>query len=77
MKRVALTVEGAQAHGAEDVYTDATLGDLLDLIQMAVEEFGSDAVVVTRDVANRYGAMFGRISPVDAVVEIEDEEDAR
>lgn len=73
MTRVAITVEGAQAHGAEDVYTDATLYDLLNLVQDAIDEFGYDAVVVTRDAANRYGAMFGRFSAVDGIVATDEE----
>lgn len=64
LTRVLLTIEPHQAYAANAVESEATLGDLLDLIQDAVAEYGADARIVTYSPGDRYGAAYGRLAPV-------------
>jgi hypothetical protein len=66
-RRVILAAEPNMGYAADQIDTDMTLADLMALVEQAIEEYGPDAVVVTRDINNRYGADFGRLSPYDAI----------
>lgn len=64
LNRVLLTIDPHQGYAADQVDSEATLGDLLDLIQDAIADYGSDALVATYSPGDRYGAAFGRLAPV-------------
>ena len=59
-RTVLLAVEDNMGYSPEQVDTDITLGDMLRMIQEAIETHGVDAKVVL-DNGQRYGAQFGRI----------------
>lgn len=64
LTRVLLTIEPHQGYAADQVDSEATLGDLLDLIQDAIADYGADALVATYSPGDRYGAAYGRLAPV-------------
>lgn len=60
--RVLMSISAAQGYAPDQISDTMTLGDLLAAVQAAAEEFGEEALVVTIDANNRYGAGFGGIS---------------
>ena len=73
-RRVVLAVDNNQGYAADQVETRMTLGDLLATIEQAVADFGEDALVVTRDTGNRYGANWGRLDQWAEVADADDED---
>lgn len=55
-----LNVEGNLGYGPDQV-RGMTLGELLEAVQTAVNEWGEDTEVVLHQVNNQYGANFGRL----------------
>ncbi|QWY84438.1 hypothetical protein SEA_KNOCKER_97 [Mycobacterium phage Knocker] len=58
---VQMSVDNNQGYAPDQVNPSTTLADLRDAIEDAIEEFGEDALIVTKDTGNRYGARFGRL----------------
>jgi hypothetical protein len=56
--RVLLPASTNQGYGPEQISTGATLGELLEALEDAVERYGADALVVL-DQGQRYGAGYG------------------
>jgi len=80
--QVLLSVSNNEGYAADQITTSMTLGDLLRQLEDAIREYGPDAMIVTVDSGNRYGANFGSIltyedtfTPVES--DDEDEEDGR
>lgn len=61
-KRVLLRHEGNLGYGSDQIETNMTLNELLEAVQDAIAEWGEDAIVVTHQTNNRYGANYGAIS---------------
>lgn len=59
-----LNVESNLGYGADQV-RGMTLGELLEAVQTAVDEWGEDTEVVLHQTNNRYGANYGTISQWD------------
>lgn len=59
-----LNVESNLGYGADQVQ-GMTLGELLEAVQTAVDEWGEDTEVVLHQTNNRYGANYGTISQWD------------
>lgn len=74
--RVTLSIEPHGGYAADQIQTDVTLTDLLELVESAIAEHGPDAVVVTYDPTNRYGAKYGRLSPIAGITAEDDDDDA-
>lgn len=60
-RTVLLPVNDNQGYSPEQISTHVTLGDLLDAVQQAIQDFGSDAKVVVSN-GQRYGAGFGSLA---------------
>lgn len=73
-KRVVLTVDNNRGYSANQVPTSFTLADLRSLVEVAIDEHGGDAVVVTNDPSNRM-AGWGAIDPYADIEASEDEDD--
>jgi deoxyxylulose-5-phosphate synthase len=58
-KTVIIGVNGNQGYAPDQINTRMTLGAMIEELQEAAEQFGEDALVVTADNQNRYGANFG------------------
>ncbi|AKF14337.1 hypothetical protein SEA_VINCENZO_75 [Mycobacterium phage Vincenzo] len=58
---VIMATDNNQGYAADQVSTDMTLADLLAAVQEAIDTYGEDAKVVTKDSGQRYGANFGRL----------------
>lgn len=72
-----MNVSANRGYAADQVESRMTLGALLEEIENAIGMFGEDAIVVTRDRDNRYGASWGKLSTYDGLFDYnEDEEDA-
>lgn len=59
--RIKMNVEGNLGYGADQIERPMSLGDLLEAVQEAVDEWGEDAEVVLHQQNNQYGANYGRI----------------
>lgn len=53
-------------YGPDQIQCGVTLGQLLEMVEEAVERYGSDARVVTNN-GQRYGASYGYIGREDIV----------
>ena len=71
--RVNLSIESNLGYGADQIERPMSLGDLLEAVQDAIDEWGEDAEVVIHQINNRYGANFGQIVSYD-VFERSDED---
>lgn len=69
-KRVILAVDNNRGYGPEQVPTSMTLADLLALVETAIDEHGEDALVVTKDSGNRYGANWGAVSSYEDITAV-------
>lgn len=60
-----LNINAARGYSADQIIKDGgalTLADLLEAVQDAIEQYGEDAMVVTKDPDNvRYGAGYGMV----------------
>lgn len=63
--RVNLSIESNLGYSADQIERPMNLGDLLEAVQDAIDEWGEDAEVVIHQINNRYGANFGRIVSYD------------
>jgi len=70
-----LRISNNQGYAADQVTNGVTLGDLLEQIQDAVDQYGDDTLVVTKDFGNRYGANWGSLPRFDGVTLNGDDED--
>lgn len=59
--KVKLNAESNLGYSADQV-EGMSLGQLLDLVEQAVTEYGEDAMVVLFQTNNMYGANFGTLS---------------
>lgn len=61
MTNVQMNIAPHRGYAADQVVeaNGLTLAELLSHVEMAIEEFGEDAVVFTYDASNRYGASYG------------------
>lgn len=50
-----------EGYSPDQVRTTLTLGELLEQVQYAIQDYGEDAVIVT-DNGQRYGAQWGSLS---------------
>lgn len=66
---------GYCAKGATDHTSTMTLRDLIDALEAAADEHGDDALVVTHDSGNRYGANFGCIDIYADTITLPEDED--
>ncbi|WP_109210591.1 MULTISPECIES: hypothetical protein [Microbacterium] len=74
--RVLLAVESNRGYAPDQITDSMTLRDLLNAVEQAIEEYGEDAMVVTHDGGNRYGANYGAISIyADTFTAVETDED--
>lgn len=69
MKKVVLSVVNNRGYAADQVETQMTLGELLAVVEDAITEHGEDAIIVTKDEGNHYGAQWGALSPWTAIEE--------
>lgn len=61
-EQVLLAVDNNRGYAPDQITDSMTLRDLLNAVEQAIADFGEDAMVVTLDGGNRYGANFGAIS---------------
>jgi hypothetical protein len=61
-QKLVLPIEDGQGYAPDQISTNVTLQELLEGIQEAIQEYGSDSLVVL-DNGQRYGARFGAIRP--------------
>lgn len=73
--RINLNIESNLGYSADQINRAMSLGDLLEAVEMAIEEWGEDAEVVIHQMNNRYGANFGRIVSYDVFENPEDDEE--
>jgi hypothetical protein len=59
--RVILPISDNEGYAPDQIRTGITLLELLEAVEEAIAEFGEEAVVVTLDRDNRFGAGFGRL----------------
>lgn len=59
--RVLIGHQGNLGYAPDQIDTSFTLGDLLEAVQEAVEEWGEDAIVVTHQTNNGRGANYGSL----------------
>lgn len=73
--RAILEISSNEGYSADQVPTALTLGQLMDLLDEAIESYGEDAIIVTRDAGNRYGARWGKIyaDPIETQDDREEE----
>ena len=72
---VTMNVTNNQGYGPDQVETRMTLADLLVEVENAIGDFGEDAIVVTHESGNRYGASWGKVSTYNTFQQAEDNED--
>lgn len=70
---VVMQVSANRGYAADQVESRMTLADLLVEVENAIGDFGEDAIVVTQDRDNRYGAAWGKISTYGGVFEATDD----
>lgn len=71
-----LPVSNNEGYGAYQVYTTTTLAELLEAVEIAIDLYGNDAIIVTKDIGNRYGAQYGGLSlRLDDIYEADPDED--
>ena len=73
--RISMNIESNLGYSADQIESPMNLGDLLEAVEMAIEEWGEDAVVVIHQMNNRYGANFGQIASHDVFDASDDDED--
>lgn len=59
--RVLLNISDNEGYAPNQIDDSVTLGDFLELVKEAIEEFGEDAMIVLSN-GQRYGAGFGKLS---------------
>lgn len=74
-KRIKMNVEGNLGYAPDQIDSVMSLGDILDQVQEAIEEWGEDAEVVLHQQNNRYGANYGKLSKWDLFSDPADEEE--
>lgn len=72
---VKLQHTGNQGYAPSQIRTRMTLGDLLSQLEEAIEEFGEDAVLVTYQTNNRYGASWGKLDHHPGMITSAEEEE--
>ena len=72
--RINLNIESNLGYSADQIERPVSLGDLLESIEMAIEEWGEDAEVVIHQMNNRYGANFGQFASYDMFDASDDDE---
>lgn len=70
-KTVLIPIDDNQGYAPDQISTRVTLQDMLESIQEAIDDFGSDALVVLHN-GQRTGAGFGRFQSYDGGIEISD-----
>ncbi|QDK02562.1 hypothetical protein PP304_gp123 [Gordonia phage Phendrix] len=70
-----LNVSANRGYAADQAESRMTLGDLLAAVENAIGDFGEDAIVVTHDKDNRYGASWGKISAYETFAFGDDDEE--
>lgn len=73
--RILMNISPNQGYGPDQVETRMTLSDLLAEVEAAIIEWGEDAVIVTRDHSNRYGAGYGRLDSLELFEDPESDDD--
>ena len=63
--RIRINFNGNQGYAADQIDDPATLGELLEAIQEAIEEHGEDAEVVAYQTNNPLGAAYGNLVNVE------------
>lgn len=63
--RIQMNVESNLGYGPDQIERPMSLGDLLEAVQSAVEEWGEDAEVVLHQINNGYGANYGKLNMWD------------
>jgi hypothetical protein len=58
---VLLAVSNNQGYGPDQVEGSMTLGALRDALEEAINTYGEDAMIVTKESGNRYGARYGAV----------------
>jgi hypothetical protein len=59
-----MNVNPNQGYAPDQISNRLTLGELRDMIEEAIVDYGDDAEVITLDSGNVYGAKYGSISTV-------------
>lgn len=75
MARISINVEGNLGYSPDQIESRITLGDLLEQVQEAIEEWGEDAEVVLHQMNNRYGASYGRLNRYELFGETDTDEE--
>lgn len=60
--RIKMNVEGNLGYGPDQIESSISLGNLLEQVEQAIEEWGEDAEVVLHQQNNRYGANYGSLA---------------
>lgn len=59
--KVLLAVTNNQGYGPDQVSGSMTLGALRDALEEAINTYGEEAEIVTKETGNRYGARYGSV----------------
>lgn len=73
-KKLLLGITANGGYSADQV-DGMSLGDLLCIVEDAIEIHGEDAELVLFDSGNRYGAMYGSIDYFDEAIRVVGDED--
>lgn len=77
-KIIAMNVLPNAGYSADQVSDEGiSLRDLMAAIETAIHEFGEDAILVTQDSGNRYGARFGYLEKFGDLFEDTDDDTER
>lgn len=71
---VILPIHNHQGYAADQIHSSMTLADLADMVDLAIERYGKDAIVVTKESGNRYGARWGSIDSFSEIAAEDDDE---
>lgn len=76
MSTVLLHINNNLGYAPDQIDSTLTLGDLLAAVEQAIADHGEDAVIVTEESGNHYGARFGNVEQYeDMFTSPDDEED--
>lgn len=73
--RIKMNISPNQGYAPDQIENPISLADLLEQVEQAIMEWGEDAIVVTRDASNRYGASYGNLAEGFDLFESADDND--
>lgn len=76
-KRITMNIHANRGYSAEQIDGAMRLGDILAAVEEAITEWGEDALVVTHDTDNRYGANYGALGNYGMLFEAEPNPECR